>query len=492
MPEQGCCRRLVAASPGSTALPLFILPLFILPLFALDHRHFMPAHRFLSALCAALFAAFASGALPFAAAQAQEGAQQGAAQSVELSSAQLFAFAATARDAGDYEAAEAAFRALAADPAVEIRNEARFRLALMLDGQGRTREGAVLLREILDEQPASARVRVELARMQAMMGNMRAAERELRAAEAAGLPPDVEQLVRFFVSALSSRRPFGASFELALAPDTNVNRATRSDTLGTIIGDFELDEDAQARSGVGLAARSQLWARLPASGNVDLRGEVKAGASLYRDGQFDDYALGLEAGPQIRLGTDRLNLSAIVSWRWYGGVPYSISWGAEGSFQHRLGDTQQLRLDLTVLSSKDRLNSLRDAERVALSAGIDKAFSARFGGGLRLSGQRQLARDPGYSAASGGPSAYAFREFGQTTAVVTLGYQHLEADKRLSLYPRRRVDERIDASLSATFRALKIGSLAPVMRLRFERNWSTVEIFDYRRLAAEFGVTAAF
>lgn len=29
------------------------------------------------------------------------------------------------------------------------------------------------------------------------------------------------------------------------------------DALGTVIGDFELDEDAQARSGIGLAARSR-------------------------------------------------------------------------------------------------------------------------------------------------------------------------------------------------------------------------------------------
>ena len=427
-----------------------------------------------------------------ACAAAPASAQDTTPATVQLTPAELFAFADQAREAGDHATAEQAYRALATNPDPELRTEARFRLALMLDGLGRTRDAAVLLRQILDEKPDAARVRVELARMQAQMGNLREAERELRAAQAAGLPPEVEQLVRFYASALNARRPFGASLELAFAPDTNINRATRSDTLGTIIGEFELDEDAQARSGLGLSGRTQLWARLPASATIDLRGAVSGSVDAYRDGEFNDYALGFEAGPQIRLGADRLTLLAITQWRWYGGTPYTFSYGAQGDFQHPLGARTQLRLDATALRSDDKLNRLRDANRLALTAGIDRAFSARFGGGVRLSGQRLAARDPGYSTASGGANAYLFRELGQTTAVVSLGYQHLEADTRLFLYPRRRIDERLDASLSATLRSLRVGSFAPILRVRYERNWSTVEIYDYRRLAGEIGVTAAF
>jgi molecular chaperone DnaK len=67
---------------------------------------------------------------------------------------------------------------------------------MLADKEKKYREGAVLLREILDEKPDAARVRLELARLQAEMGNRAAAERELRAAEAAGLPPEVERMVQ--------------------------------------------------------------------------------------------------------------------------------------------------------------------------------------------------------------------------------------------------------------------------------------------------------
>ena len=441
-----------------------------------------------SVLCAALIAATPV----HAAAQEVRQGERGGTETINLTPAQLFAFADEARDAGDFDTAETAYRALAQHPEIELRTEARFRLAMMLDGQGETREAATILRQILDEKPDAARVRVELARMQAAMGNLRAAERELRAAQASGLPPEVQRLVRFYASALNSSRLYGASLELAFAPDSNINRATRSNTLGTIIGDFDLSDDAQATSGLGLATRAQLWGRLPVSSKVLLRGEVNAGGSFYKENQFDDYSIGVELGPELQSGADRFALTGVVQWRWFGGDPYAFSYGAQGDWRHPIGQRTQLRVDGSVLRSEDRFNDLRDATRYSLSTGVDRAFSQRFGGGVSVSGSRSVARDPGYSTTRGGIAAYAYREAGQATLVADLGYSHLEADERLFLYPERRRDDRFDAGISATLRALRVGTFAPVARLRYERNWSTVEIYDYDRVAAEFGVTAAF
>ena len=109
-----------------------------------------------------------------------------------------------------------------------------------------------------------------------------------------------------------------------------------------------------------------------------------------------------------------------------------------------------------------------------------------------MAGQREAAREPGHSTASLGAQGYLFREMGQTTVVLSGGYSRLEADKRLSLYRRRRADDRLTAGLSGTFRALTVRSFAPIVRMHFERHYSTVELYDYHRLAAEIGVTAAF
>lgn len=411
---------------------------------------------------------------------------------VKLSPEELFAFADRARDAGDFASAESAYRALATNPDPDLRNEARFRLALMLaDKMHKVRQGAELLREILDEKPSTARVRVELARMQAELGNRGAAQRELRSAEAIGLPPEVERMVRFFAASLNARKPYGASFEVALAPDSNVNRATRSETLGTIIGDFTLSEDARAQSGVGVATQGQLWGRLGLLRNVDMLVRASGNGNFYRRGEFDDNAVALQAGPQIVSGADQLSLSALTSWRWYGRKPYTFSWGANGTLQHPLDKRTGLRLEGSVVRSEDKLNDLRDATRYALAATVERAFSARVGGGLTASGERDDARDAGYSTLSGGFSGYLFREFGRTTIVANGGFSHLEGDKRLFLFPHRRIDDRLTTGLSGTFRALKVHGFAPTVKVEYERNFSTIELYDYQRIAASFGVTAA-
>jgi len=43
-----------------------------------------------------------------------------------------------------------------------------------------------------------------------------------------------------------------------------------------------------------------------------------------------------------------------------------------------------------------------------------------------------------------------------------------------------------------TMRKLTVAGFAPVFRVRYERNSSTVGIYDYKRLAGEVGITRAF
>ncbi|MEO6387471.1 MAG: surface lipoprotein assembly modifier [Croceibacterium sp.] len=421
-------------------------------------------------------------------ARAQEDTQ------LELSAADLFAFAAAAEDRSDYVTAEASYRALAQNPDIALRSEARFRLALMLaDRVGKPREAAVELRRILDEQPNAAPVRVQLARINARLGNIGAAERELRAAEAGGdLPPEVAQAVRFYANALSASKPLGGSLEIALAPDNNVNRATRSDTLGTVIGDFTLSDDARAQSGLGLALRGQTYFRVPLESGARLLARASTSADVYRKSAFDDIALGLQVGPEFQVGADRITLSAGPVWRWYGLSPYSLSLGGSAAWQHPMGRRGSFRLDLGALHIDNRRNDLQDGEVYTLAASVDRAFSARFGVGGQANVARTTAVDSGYADVTVGGTLYGFRELGRSTAVLSLGYSRLEADGRLFLYPHRRTDDRFTAIGSLTLRRFRIGTFAPYVRVRLERNASTIGIYDFTRVAGETGLTAAF
>ena len=417
----------------------------------------------------------------------------GADRTSSFTTAQFFAYADAARDAGDFATAEAAYRALSSNPNPQLRAEARFRLGMMLADQRHDyRAAAIEFRHILDEQPKSARVRLELARVLALIGNVGAAEREFRAAEAAGLPPEVQQMVRFYANALETRKVLGGSIEVAVVPDSNVNRATRSDTLGTVLGNFTLGDDTREQAGVGLVLRGQGYVRRKLAPHANLLLRVSGSADVYRASQFDDFVLAVQAGPELVSGADRIVVSVGSAWRWYGTKPYSVTIGGTTNWQHPLGNRTLLRADAGAGRVTNRRNALEDGATYSLAAEIDRAFTARSGGGLQFSASRRTARDPGYADVTGGLSGYAFREFGRTTAVLGLGYRRLEADARLALYPRRRVDQQYSLTGSATWRAFQIRGFAPFTRLQLERNGSTIGLYDYKRVAVEFGVTSAF
>lgn len=81
---------------------------------------------------------------------------------------------------------------------------------------------------------------------------------------------------------------------------------------------------------------------------------------------------------------------------------------------------------------------------------------------------------------------------GRTTAFLSGGVHRLEGDDGLFLFPARRQEWLWQASIGATFRRLQIAGFAPVVRVSYERNASTVGLYDYHRLFGQVGITRAF
>lgn len=413
-------------------------------------------------------------------------------QTASVSGDELLAIAHRAWMAGEIAVAESAYRALFADPSMHVRSEARFRLALILVALRRLPEAASLLREVLDQQPGAQRVRLELARILELMGDEGGARRALREVQAGGLPPDVARLVDRYSAALRAQKRLGASVDIALAPDSNINRATRSDTLGTVLGDFQIDEDSRQQSGLGLALRGQGYARLPIGKEANLFARVSTSADLYRDGEFSDVALAATVGPEVRLGADRLSVELGGLSRWYGGHAYSRAWTANLNFVRPLGRMAELRGSASVASIDNRLNDIQDGWAYSASLGYERAFSNRAGAGISLSVDRQALRDPGYSTWAGQATLFGYRDLGPITLIATLSHGRLRADERLLLFPEARSDRLYRASLAGTFRNFRVGTLAPFVRMTYDRNRSTSEMYDFRKLRTEFGVTRAF
>jgi len=324
------------------------------------------------------------------------------------------------------------------------------------------------------------------------MGDESGARRALRQAQAGGLPANVQLAVDQFANALRSPKLVGGSIEVALAPDSNVNRATSARTLDTVIAPLILSDDARAKSGLGISTSGQTYLRLPLSAHVAIVPRISAQGSFYKDAAYDDWSASALTGLEWQSARDRLTPSIGLTWRWYGKRLYARTQTLNIDWLRPLGRTTQLTANASASRARYIFNPLQDGAIYDVRLGIEHAFSARAGAGVSLSATRQTAKDPGYATWAGGVSLFGWREAGRTTLFASASIRRTEGDAALLLFPERRREWLYQFSAGATARQLAVKGFAPVARLSWERNRSTVGLYDYRRLAASLGITRAF
>jgi len=413
-------------------------------------------------------------------------------RTIQATAGQMLTLAEEMVRRGDSRDAENILDLLARDPNPNVRNEARFRRAMLLEAGGRNEAAAVLLRRILDEKPDATAVRLKLATMLQKMGHEDSALRELRALSSSDLPPDVAHFVDRLSASLQATKPLGFQIELALAPDTNINRATRSDTLGTIFGDFTLDKGSQARSGVGAALRGFAQARHVFNDSLGVVTRFSGEANLYRQRDFDDIALDWSLGPEWRVGRTRLTGEAGIGRQWDGMKPFQRGFRLSASAARPIDSVSQLRLDASVRWIDNRFNGLQDGRGYSLRARYERALSADLLIAVSSGFDRFKATDAAYSTRGWNAGVSAYRNVGRMTLSAGVDVGRLKADDRLALLPRARADRLMRLSFGAVVRRFTVAGFAPVTRLVIERNRSTVEFYDFKRVRTEFGISRAF
>lgn len=411
---------------------------------------------------------------------------------IEATANQLLGIADAAAARGDEQLARRAYTALMGDPSADVHLEAKFRLALLEAKRGNLKYAAILLRQVVDERPSASRARLELAGILDRMGDKDGAWRQIRAIHAAGLPPAVARLVDRYSEALRNQRPFGGNFELAFAPDSNINRATRSDTLGTVFGDFDISKEAKAKSGIGVALNGQVYRRFRLGNDHGLLMRLSGFANLYRRSGFNDIAADVAVGPEFNFRRSRLHLEVGATQRWFGQKPFMRSLRIAELLSRSIGGRTLVRLSGSAAMVDNQVNNLQDGNVFSGQVGVERALTPTSGVAVRLGLDRQSLKDPAYATTAWRAGLTGWRDLGRATLTAEVEYGCLLADERLFVFPDKRADRYLRLGIGATFRQLQVRGLAPVARFSIERNRSTIEFYDYRRTRAEIGISRAF
>jgi len=134
-----------------------------------------------------------------------------------------------------------------------------------------------------------------------------------------------------------------------------------------------------------------------------------------------------------------------------------------------------------------------DAWNIEANLSANRAISPSALGFAYASVRRSFAQDPGYSNWNGRLGGGILKEIGwglRPQLGIEVGRQ--VNDERLNVFGKTRRDWSLQASASIYKRDWNIAGFAPSIKLTWSRTFSTITLYDQKRLRTEFGLTKAF
>ncbi|QNE33544.1 DUF560 domain-containing protein [Sphingomonas sp. NBWT7] len=354
---------------------------------------------------------------------------------------------------------------------------------------------------VLARQPGNAQARAEIARVYAMAGDIDTARAEFDTVVAdPSLPDPVRQRFDRMVRGYDRQIAGGGSTLSGFVDaeggyDSNINQAT---ALGTItlpafafLGPATLGGAARRID----AGFGQLQAGLSAQYGLSRQTRVFASALGFArenvdDRDFDQAAITGTAGIGKTLANrDVVSLAAQVQQFWLGHDPYRASYGAIGQYTHRLSGGQALSISASYTRLEYRGDRLRDADRVGVSASyVGRTVSATLNGGTERTTNRPARH---LSNEFIGLQVGLERPLSRTVALTgSASVEHRDYAGADPLFLRGRNDTQIDASLG--LRVVLASGISARPRIGWSRNVSNLDLYDYRRVTASFGLRAEF
>ena len=413
-------------------------------------------------------------------------------QCVTASPEQMFALADQLYQDGNNAGAVNILQALTQDKHLELRSEARFRLAALLEQMGDLDGAANNLRALLAEQPDANPARLELARILDRLGRSSEAKKELARAEEIGLPPEVAVNVRRFASRLSqSTKRRGLTLEVTVGPDSNINRATSSPFIDTILAPFELSDDARKIDGIGASGTVRAYSRDPI-GPINLLSRANGRVDLYDESRFNDLQLSADTGPEFAIGKTRLRPSVLIERRWFGGDLFAKGLGGDISLLLPVSQRSQMEFRAARVRQTIVPNEGQDGWRTSFDATYMRAFSPRVSGQVSIRHARLDARFEEESLRTWGGGAVLAFSGKAVTVYGEASYSATHGLRPLFLFGEKRRDRRWDLTAGAIMTKAGLGGFQPLVRASYSDSDADIVLWDYRRFRLDIGLTRNF
>lgn len=358
---------------------------------------------------------------------------------------------------------------------------------------GDYRHAEASFRKILNRDPRLLRVRLELARTLFMEKKDEQADYHFRLAASEHPPVQVSRNIVRFREAIRARRSWRFNVDIGFAPDSNINSATDKQSVDIFGLPFKLDPNARARSGTGIFAGGDASLRVNRFGAVPIYLQAYGRWTHYRDDRFDDAYAGGEAGPEFKLAGGRLRTTASGLMRWYGRQLLVASAGAHLDYEKLVGDKWTVGGTLLVRHNDYARRRDVDGWDVEARALANRPLGRTALGSAYFGIERNLANDPGQAFWRERAGVGIIKEIGWgLRPQVAIDIARQVGDGPLAPFGKVRRDWLLQGSLSIYKRDWNLGGFAPSLSLGVTRNYSTLPLYQQRRVRGEIRLTRAF
>ena len=256
---------------------------------------------------------------------------------------------------------------------------------------------------------------------------------------------------------------------------------------------FKLDANARARSGTGIFAGGDASLRVNRFGAVPIYLQAYGRWTHYRDDRFDDAYAGGEAGPEFKLAGGRLRTTASGLMRWYGRQLLVASAGVHLDYEKLVGDKWTVGGTLLVRHNDYARRRDVDGWDVEARALANRPLGRTALGSAYFGIERNLANDPGQAFWRERAGVGIIKEIGWgLRPQVAIDIARQVGDGPLAPFGKVRRDWLLQGSLSIYKRDWNLGGFAPSLSLGVTRNYSTLPLYQQRRVRGEIRLTRAF
>jgi hypothetical protein len=368
--------------------------------------------------------------------------------------------------------------------------ETAFLLGQAAQALGCPAEAAGIYEGILKKNKALPRVRLELARAYASLGETKKARDQFMAVLAGSPPPLVGENINKYMASMQAPKSWNARAGLGFIYDSNINAGPEARTVLMFGAPFRLSDDARRTAGHGYTASLDAgWMREFRPG---LALQADAGYSRARYAglhNFDSDSFSASAGPtfggrgfvlsspvifeNLRVAHERYNLayglapqvmvplggplsadaSLVLQRKKYfvgGGARSGPVWAASAGLKYRYGRDAFVRAGFrhaAESTSEDYLDNASDSFSAGWYSGLPRGFSLYAGPGVTLTryaaaeaAYDERRRDAQYSGVLN-----LSREFPAAGLSATAGFTYTRNDSNLGLYDyvRRQLTLRL-------------------------------------------------